>query len=108
MREVLEDHKTLILLNHNFLQCHHMLMAQMLEESNFPHGRDGKPVPLAFHPNLFQGHLVLSVNVYRFEYFPICACANDRLVSRLAIIYGIGGFHLWRERGPWFDDFLRS
>lgn len=75
--QILENHETFILFHHDFLQCDHVPMSKMLQQSYLTHRCYGKSISFALHPNLLQSHLVFGIYVNRLENFPICACTND-------------------------------
>lgn len=86
MRQIFEDHETLILLNHNLQEADNIMVAEVLEQLDLAHGRDGKSILFAFHSNLLKCDLSLGVNMNSFEHFAVRACADDRPVARLAVV----------------------
>src|SRR5690242_15864887 len=86
VREVLEDHVAVILLDHDFAKLNNVAMIERLQELDLSYSSNRKAVALAFHSNLLQSDHVLCVDVNALEHFTIGTRSYNRFVTRLAVV----------------------
>lgn len=62
--------------NHHLVQANDVLVFQALEQLDFPHGCDWKPVLLAFHPYPLESDIDAGLGIPRLVYFTISPLSN--------------------------------